>query len=96
MAVDVLLLVADEALRTVLDLALTTDACRVETAATTQAALDALATARPRVQILDGTMSIPMDPVRWASRYAPEMPLILLTSAWEKPPPRERACAIDS
>ena len=87
MHVDVLLFVADQALRTVMALALRQDGCVVETAATPQAALDALATARPRVLILDGTMSNPSDPVRWAGRYGPDIPLILLTSAWEEPPP---------
>jgi CheY-like chemotaxis protein len=83
----VLLVVADESLQAVLAIALSMDGYRVRTAATAQAALDALAISQPAVLILDTLTALGGDPVRWAGRHAADIPLILIVPAWDDPPP---------
>jgi DNA-binding NtrC family response regulator len=85
-AVDVLLVVADESLRAVIGIALSMDGYRVRTAPTAQGALDALATTRPDVLILDTQVTPGADSVRWAGRHAADIPLILIVPAWEDTP----------
>jgi DNA-binding NtrC family response regulator len=86
-AAEVLLVVTDESLRAVLEIALSMDGYRVRTAITAQDALDALATMRPDVLILDIQITPGSDPVRWAGRHAADTPLILIVPAWDDVPP---------
>jgi DNA-binding NtrC family response regulator len=82
-AADVLLVVADESLRAVLQIALSMDGYRVRTATSAQATLDALATTRPAVLMLDTLTALGADPVRWAAHHAADTPLLLLVPAWD-------------
>jgi DNA-binding NtrC family response regulator len=94
MAADVLVLVADEALRTVLEITLQMDDYAVRTAATAEGALDVLVATKPSLLILDATMDLGDSPIQWAARHAADIPLILLVSAWDAPPPLEHPDAV--
>ena len=90
MPVDVLVVVADEALRAVLEIALTMDGCTVRPAADEAAAIDQLAASLPAVLLIDGTLPLAGDIEAWTARHAPHIPLILLTAAWEEEPRFDR------
>jgi DNA-binding NtrC family response regulator len=82
MPAEVLLVVADEPLRQVLAVALAADGCTVQPVADTSAARTALAAHQPNLIVLDGTMGLPAPPEAWAAAQAPDVPLVLLRSAW--------------
>ena len=84
--VDVLVVVADEALRAVIEIALTMDGCVVRAVADEATAIGRLADALPAVLLIDGTLSFADDIERWTERYAPYIPLVLLVAAWEEQP----------
>jgi DNA-binding NtrC family response regulator len=84
MPAEVLLVVADEALRQVLAVALAADGCTVRPVADTSAARAVLAAHRPDLLVIDGTMGLPAPPEAWAAAQAPEVPLVLLRSAWDE------------
>jgi DNA-binding NtrC family response regulator len=86
MAVDVLLVVADDALRTVLEIALTADGCTVRTAATEDDVAHALSGEPARTILLDLTAPFSGRVLTWAERYAPHIPMLLLVTAWEEAP----------
>ena len=88
MAVDLLLAVADDGLRAVLEIALTADGCTVRTAGTEAEALAALVASPPEVLLFDAALPTAPDPFAWAARHAPAIPLLLLVSAvdgWPTP-----------
>jgi DNA-binding NtrC family response regulator len=82
MGVDVLLAVADEALRTVLEIALTADGCTVRAAATEDQVLDSMSAEPARTLILDVTAPFGERILAWAERVRPTLALLLLTPAW--------------
>ena len=91
MPVDVLVIMADEALRAVIEVALTMDGCSVRTATDEASAIDQIAHALADVLLIDGTLPFAEDVERWTERYAPDVPLVLLAAAWEEPPHLNRA-----
>jgi DNA-binding response OmpR family regulator len=86
MAVNVLVVVADEALRQVIEIALAMDGFAVRAAASDDDARAALAVESPGLLLLDGTMALSEDAVAWADYHAPAVPLILLVAAWGDAP----------
>jgi CheY-like chemotaxis protein len=84
--VDVLVVVADEALRAVIEIALTMDGCVVRTAADEASAIDRIADATPAVLLVDGTLPFAEEIEQWTARHAPHTPLMLLVPAWEEQP----------
>jgi CheY-like chemotaxis protein len=85
-SVDVLVVVADEALRAVIEIALTMDGCVVRTAADETSAMDRIAAAAPGVILVDGTLPFAEEIEGWTARHAPHIPLVLLVTAWEEQP----------
>ena len=81
-ATDVLLSVEDEALRAVLEIALTADGYRVRTAAADGAASDVFGTARPDLVILDLTAPSAEAALLRLHRDASATPHLLLVPAW--------------
>ena len=79
---NVLLVVADADLATVLAMAVRADDYRVRIAGTEDDALDALATARPDLIILDMTVPFADAALFAFHRDAPGTPRILLVPAW--------------
>ena len=94
MAVDVLVAVADEALRMVLEVALTADGCTVQTAGSEAEALAGLVDTPPRVLLLDAMLPASSDSLAWAAHHAPAIPLILLVSAVDAWPTPSRSDAV--
>ena len=82
MAVNVLVAVADEALRQVIEIALAMDGFAVRVAASEEDARAALAVETPGLLLLDGTMALSEDAGVWAHHNAAAAPLILLVPAW--------------
>ena len=82
MATDVLLLVEDDGLRSVLEIALAADGYRVRTAKADGAASDILGTARPDLVILDLTAPSAEAALFRLHRDAPTTPHLLLVPAW--------------
>ena len=83
---DVLVVVADEALRAVLEIALTMDGCSVRPAADEATALARLADDLPTVLLIDGTLPFAAEVEDWTAWHAPSIPLVLLVPAWEEEP----------
>jgi CheY-like chemotaxis protein len=86
MAVDVLLVVADAALRTVLEIALIADGCTVRTVATEDEAVQALSGEPARTILLDLSAPFSGRVLTCAERYAPHIPMLFLVTPWEEPP----------
>ena len=86
MPAEALLVVADEALRQVLTIALAADGATVRPVADAAAARAALATHAPDLLLLDGTMRLPLAADAWAATYAPDIPLVLLSAGWDDRP----------
>src|SRR5688500_8077000 len=83
---DVLVVVADEALRAVLEIALTMDGCTVRTAADDASGRRALTAGAPDILVLDATTPLPDDAPRWTEHVAPYVPVVVLVPAWDEPP----------
>jgi DNA-binding NtrC family response regulator len=82
------LLVEDEALRSVLEIALRADGYVVRTAAVESEALDALTVTPAALIILDMTAAFAEAILSRLHRDAPGTPQLLLVPAWdERPPP---------
>jgi DNA-binding NtrC family response regulator len=79
-AVDVLVVLADEALATVLEIALRLEGCTVRTAADEGATVAALQAHSPRILLVDGTAPFAAAVLERADRHTPSLPLILLIS----------------
>ena len=94
MTVDVLVAVADDALRLVVEIALRSDGCTVRTAGSEVETLNALAAVPAHVLLLDAALPGLADPLDWAARHAPAIPLILLVSAVDGWPAPSRADAV--
>jgi DNA-binding response OmpR family regulator len=86
MATDLLLVVADTALREVLQYALQVDGHRVRTAEDQATARHMLADRRAALLVLDGTMPLDGGAVAWAEQHAAGIPLVLLVGAWGESP----------
>ena len=86
MPADVLIAIADDALRQVLEAALLMDEFLVHTAADEAETLARLAQHPPDLLLLDATMPLSDDAVAWADRHASETPLVLLVPAWGDQP----------
>jgi DNA-binding NtrC family response regulator len=89
--------VADEALRSVIEVALRADGWTVASSVNVAAAARMLARRRPDLLILDATMPAftGADTAdAWADRVAPAVPVILLVSAWRDGPVPGRPDAI--
>jgi DNA-binding response OmpR family regulator len=93
-AVDVLIAIADEALRQVLEVALLMDEFLVHTATDEEEAVAALARHPPDLLLLDGTMPLSEGAVAWAERHASATPLVLLVPAWGDQPQLDRSDAV--
>jgi len=93
-AVDVLIAIADDALRQVLEAALLMDEFLVHTAAAEAETLTRLAQHPPELLVLDATMPLSDDAVVWADRHARETPLVLLAPAWGDQPQIGRENAV--
>jgi hypothetical protein len=94
MPLEILLLVADEPLRLVLAVTLTTEGHRVEPVAGEAAARAALASRPPDVLLLDATTRLPSELAAWVDRYAPGTPLVVIVPAWSERPEPGRANAV--
>jgi DNA-binding NtrC family response regulator len=81
MAVDVVVVAADEPLRHVLEVALAMDGFRVRTAMGEADALSELTTRLPDVLLLDATMPLSNNAAAWSGHHAPRTPAVLLESA---------------
>jgi len=90
MPAEILLVVADEALRQVLTIALAGDGATVQPVADAAAARASLATHTPDLLLLDGTMPLPVAIDAWAAKYADGIPLLLLTPGWDDGAPPQR------
>ena len=94
MPLEILLLVADEPLRLVLAVTLTTEGHQVEPVAGEAAARAALASRPPDVLVLDASTRLPADLAAWADRYAPGIPLVVIVPAWGDRPESGRPNAV--
>ena len=90
MPVETLLVVADEALRQVLTIALAGDGSAIQPVADAAAARTALATHAPDLLLLDGTMPLPAAPDVWTATYAPDVPVVMLAPGWDAGAPLQR------
>jgi DNA-binding response OmpR family regulator len=93
--VDLLLVIADEALRHVIEAALLADGLVVRTAIADLDAVRTLSSEPPDVLILDGTMPLSPNIVAWIDRNVPGLPLILLRATWEDRSPVSRRNTIE-
>ena len=96
MAVDVMVVAADEPLRQVLEIALAMDGCHVQTVAAEAEAIAVLRTRSPDVLLIDDTTPLSEDAAAWAERHAPRTSLVLLEPAWQERhiPERPRAVVL--
>ena len=85
MPVDVLVAVADDSLREVLEIALRLDGHRVQTAPDAAQALVRLLGTPPDLLVLDGTAPFAAEVLPWAGRRS--VPLLLLADDSVDPPP---------
>jgi DNA-binding response OmpR family regulator len=86
MTVNVLVAVADEALRQVIEIALAMDGFAVRVAASEEDARAALTVETPGLLLLDSTRALSEDAGAWAHHNAATVPLILLVTAWGEAP----------
>ena len=94
MPLEILVLVADEPLRLVLAVTLTTEGHQVEPVAGEAAARAALASRPPDLLLLDATAHLPCDLAAWVDRYAPGIPLVVIVPAWSERPEPGRPNAV--
>jgi DNA-binding response OmpR family regulator len=93
--VDLLLVIGDEALRQVIEIALLADGYLVRTASGDLEVVRILSDEPPDVLILDGAMPFSPQIVAWTERNAPDVPLILLRAAFDERPPIGQRHTID-
>jgi DNA-binding response OmpR family regulator len=93
--VDLLLVIGDEALRQVIEVALLADGHVVRTASGELEVVRILSDEPPDVLILDSAMPLSPHVVGWTERNAPDVPLILLRAAFEERPPIEQQHAVE-
>jgi hypothetical protein len=94
MPLDLLLLVADDPLRAVLTVTLTSEGHHVEPVTGEAAARAALASRMPDLLLIDATTPLPDDVASWTDRYAPDVPLVVITPAWSEQPRLNRPNAV--
>jgi DNA-binding NtrC family response regulator len=93
--VDLLLVIADEALRHVIEVALLADGFLVRSAIAELDAVRTLSEDPPDVVILDGTMPLSPNIVAWIDRNVPGLPLVLLRATWDDRSPVSRRATIE-
>jgi DNA-binding NtrC family response regulator len=89
-----LVVAADDALRTVLALALQSDGYRVQSAAGNDCARERLAAESPDLLVVDALTPLPAPAAQWAADVAGSRPLLLLVSDREDLPPIGRPNAV--
>jgi hypothetical protein len=94
MPLDLLLLVADDPLRSVLTVTLTGEGHHVEPVAGEAAARAALASRMPDLLLIDAETVDPTALAAWTDRYAPGVPLVVIAPAWGEQPRLNRPNAV--